>query len=212
MRLLVAAACAALVGLWLPGVPADAVAAPTDAVEVPPDATPVNNDAGFDELMRRLAERKHGHVAFTETHVLGVLQRPLHSSGELVYDAPDRLEKRTLKPQAEDLVLSGNVLTVSRGGHTHTLDLARHREIAPWIESIRATLAGDRATLERYFEVSYSGEPAHWKLVLVPRDPAPDASIAAVHIEGSGATLQRFEILQADGDRSVMTIGAELTP
>ena len=205
MRLLVAAACAALVGLWPPGAPANAGAGP-------PEATAAENDAGFDELMRLLAERKHGHVAFTETHVLSMLQRPLHSSGELLYDAPDRLEKRTLKPQAEDLVLSGNVLTVSRGGHTHTLDLARHREIAPWIESIRATLAGDRATLERYFEVSYSGEPAHWKLVLVPRDPAPDASIAAVHIEGSGATLQRFELLQADGDRSVMTIGAELTP
>jgi hypothetical protein len=205
LRLLVAAACAALVGLWPPGMPAH-------AVEVPPDATPAENDAGFDELMRLLAERKHGHVTFTETHVLGVLRRPLHSSGELVYDAPDRLEKRTLKPQAEDLVLSGNVLTVSRGGHTHTLDLARHPEIAPWVESIRATLAGDRAALERYFEVSYSGEPAHWKLVLVPRNPDPDASIATVLIEGSGAMPQRFEIRQADGDRSVMTIGAELTP
>ena len=205
MRLLVAAACAALVGLW-------ALSAPANATEAVRDASSADPDAGFDELMRLLAQRKHGHVTFTETHMLAVLQRPLHSSGELLYDAPDRLEKRTLKPQAEDLVLSGNVLTVRRGGHTHTLDLARHHEIAPWVESIRATLAGDRAALERYFEVSYSGEPAHWKLVLVPRDPAPDASIAEVRIEGSGAALQRLEIRETDGDRSVMTIGAELTP
>jgi hypothetical protein len=205
LKLLVAAACAALVGLW-------PLSAPANATEAVGDASSADHDAGFDELMRLLAERKHGHVTFTETHTLAVLQRPLHSSGELLYDAPDRLEKRTLKPQAEDLVLSGNVLTVRRGGHTHTLDLARHREIAPWVESIRATLAGDRAALERYFEVSYSGEPAHWKLVLVPRDPASDASIAEVRIEGSGATLQRLEIRETDGDRSVMTIGAELTP
>src|SRR2546429_7311569 len=33
------------------------------------------------------------------------LFRSLESSGELLYDAPDRLEKRTLNPRAETLVL-----------------------------------------------------------------------------------------------------------
>jgi len=32
---------------------------------------------------------------------LAMLERPLQSSGELLYDAPDRLEKRTLKPKAQ---------------------------------------------------------------------------------------------------------------
>ena len=197
--------CAALVGLW-------PVGAPAHASEAPPGAAAAGDDAGLDELMRLLAERKHGHVTFTETHLLGLLQRPLYSSGELLYEAPDRLEKRTLKPQAEDLVLSGSVLTIRRGGHTRTLDLARRPEIAEWVESIRATLAGDRAALERYFQVSYSGEPAHWKLVLVPRNPSQDPAIGQVRIEGSGAALRRLEIRQEDGDRSVMTLGPEITP
>lgn len=195
----------ALVSLW----PASPRATASEAL---PDATAGDNDAGLGELMRLLAERKHGHVTFTEVHVLGVLQRPLHSSGELLYEAPDRLEKRTLKPQPEDMVLSGDVVTIHRRGSTHTLDLARHREIAPWIESIRATLAGDRSALERYFHVGYSGELAHWKLVLVPRQSAGKSAIAEVRIEGSGATLHQLEIRQNDGDRSVMTIGPELTP
>jgi len=205
LRLVVAAVCAGLVGLW----PVSALA---HAMEAPPGAAAADEDAGLDELMRLLAERKHGHVAFTETHRLGLLQRPLHSSGELLYDAPDRLEKRTLKPEVEDLVLSGNLLTIHRRGHTHILDLARYPGIADWIESIRATLAGDRASLERNFQVSYSGEPAHWKLVLVPRNADQDASIAEVRIEGSGAALHRLEIRQGDGDSSVMTIGPELPP
>ena len=37
------------------------------------------------------------------------------SSGELFYDAPDRLEKRTLTPSAESLVLDHGVLTAQRG-------------------------------------------------------------------------------------------------
>jgi hypothetical protein len=182
------------------------------AAEPLPSVTATDNDAGLDELMRLLAARKHGHVTFTEVHILSLLQRPLHSSGELLYEAPDRLEKRTLKPQPEDLVLNGEVLTIRRGAHTRTLDLTRHSEIAPWIESIRATLTGDRAALERYFQVDYSGELAHWTLRLVPHKDAQQVAIAEVRIEGSGATVQQVEIRQSDGDRSVMTIGPELTP
>jgi hypothetical protein len=32
-------------------------------------------------------------VSFTEVHISSILDRPLTSSGELFYDAPDRLEK-----------------------------------------------------------------------------------------------------------------------
>jgi hypothetical protein len=200
-----AGACAVLLSLW-------SVHPQARATEEPPGAAATDNNAGLDELMRLLAERKHGHVTFTEVHTLNVLQRPLHSSGELVFEAPDRLEKRTLKPQAEDLLLSGELLTIHRGGHTRTLDLTRHADIAPWIESIRATLTGDRAALERYFQVDYSGELSHWTLLLVPHKAAQDIAIAQVRIEGSGATVHQLEIRQNDGDRSVMTIGPELSP
>ena len=36
---------------------------------------------------------------------MAMLKEPLHSSGELLYEAPDRLEKRTLKPRPEVLLL-----------------------------------------------------------------------------------------------------------
>ncbi len=55
----------------------------------------------LDELMHLLAQRRHGRVEFIEQQFLAVLHRPIESSGELRYDAPDRLEKRTLLPHAE---------------------------------------------------------------------------------------------------------------
>jgi hypothetical protein len=182
-------------------------AAPPAAATSPAEAQPA-----LDELMRLLAARKHGHVSFTEVHVLAMMQRPLESSGELTYDAPDWLEKRTLQPRPETLVLAGGVLTIHRGGRTRTLQLAQHPEIAPWAESIRATLAGDRAALERYFHVTFSGSLAHWSLLLVPVDPARADTIATIHITGDGADLRTLEIRQPDGDYSVLTIGRELTP
>ena len=45
---------------------------------------------GLDEVMHSLAQRRHGEASFVEQHFLSLLKRPVESSGELVYDAPDR--------------------------------------------------------------------------------------------------------------------------
>src|SRR6202012_4334799 len=122
----------------------------------------------FDQLMSALSQRKHGHVTFVEKKFLAMLERPVESSGELLYDAPDRLEKRTLKPKPESLVLEGGVVSAQRGRHHYVLDLKQYPQVVPFIESIRATLAGDRDALERVFKVDFAGTFDHWTLGLVP--------------------------------------------
>ena len=181
-------------------------AAPLAAAASSPGPDPL------DALMHALAARRSGHVSFTEVQQLAVLDRPLESSGELLYEAPDRLEKRILKPRPETLVLAHGLLTATRGKHTRTMELAAWPQGAPLLESIRATLAGDRATLERIFSVELQGDAARWTLKLTPRDPEAARAVAEVLISGENATLKTVEILQADGDRSLLTIGAELAP
>ncbi|MGB6603644.1 MAG: LolA-related protein [Steroidobacteraceae bacterium] len=168
--------------------------------------------AQLDELMQLLAARRHGHVAFSEVQNLAMLDRPLESSGELLYDAPDRLEKRTLKPKPEDLTLEHGVLTAKRGRHTRTLDLAAYPQLSPLVESLRATLSGDRASLERAFDVQLSGDLDDWTLRLTPRDAAAARIVREVRMAGSRAILKSMEILQADGDRTLLTLGPELAP
>src|ERR1700682_1568102 len=99
----------------------------------------------LDEVMHSLSERHHGEVSFVEQRFLSLLKRPAESSGELIYDAPDRLEKRTLEPHPENLLLNGNVLTVQRGHHSRVIELSSNPQVLPFVEGIRATLAGDRA-------------------------------------------------------------------
>jgi hypothetical protein len=161
----------------------------------------------LDALMSLLAQRKHGHVRFVEEHFLAVLDRPVESSGELLYDAPDRLEKRTLKPKPESLVLEHGVITAHRGRHTYVLNLSDYPQIVPLIDSIRATLAGDRAALERIFKVRLDGTLEQWKLVLVPSDATVARSVKEILIEGTRDAIHSVEIQQADGDRSLLTIG-----
>jgi Outer membrane lipoprotein carrier protein LolA-like len=167
-------------------------------------ARAANDD--LDELMRLLAARQHGRVEFVEQHFLSVLKRPVESSGELFYDAPDRLEKRTLEPRRESLLLAGDVLTIQRGSRTRVLDLKAYPAVLPFIESIRATLAGDLGALAQAFTVEYAGDLNRWALTLVPRDGRAAKTVSQVRIEGSRDSLLRVEILEAGGDRSLMTL------
>jgi hypothetical protein len=160
----------------------------------------------LDNVMGLLAMRQHGRVEFIEQHFLAVLNRPIESSGELRYDAPDRLEKRTLAPHVETLLLSGGILTVERAHSRRVMDLRAYPQAQPFVESIRATLAGDRAALERLFHLDFAGSVAHWTLTLVPVDAKVQRSVAQVRIDGARDQLLRVEIRQPDGDRSLMTL------
>jgi outer membrane lipoprotein-sorting protein len=173
-------------------------------------AVSAENSSDLDRLMGALAQRKHGHVTFVEKKFVAVLYRPIESSGELLYDAPDRLEKKTLKPKPETLVLQGGTVTAERGRRHYVLELKQYPQVVPLIESIRATLAGDRAALERVFKVDFSGPFEQWKLVLVPLDSQLSKSVKEIHIQGERDVIHTIEILEADGDRSLLTIGAEV--
>jgi len=180
-----------------------------------PVATPASADApataqDLDRLMTLLAQRQHGHVSFVEEHFLAVLDRPVESSGELLYDAPDRLEKRTLKPKPETVILEHGVITAHRGHRTYVLNLSDYPQIVPLIDSIRATLAGDRASLEHFFKVTLDGSLEHWTLLLLPIDSSVAKSVKQIRIEGVQDAIHTVEIQQADGDRSLLTIGPEV--
>lgn len=164
----------------------------------------------LESLMTQLAQRREGHVAYEEEHYIGSLTRPLHSSGELLYVAPGHLEKRSLQPKSETLVVDGGTITEHRGSHTHVLALEDYPQVVPLIEGIRATLAGDLPALERLFTITFSGSSAQWRLTLVPVAPRVAQTVQEIDIGGAGTRLQTIEIRQSDGDRSLLTLGADL--
>jgi hypothetical protein len=174
-----------------------------------PAATP---DHQLDAVLAQLAMRQHGHVEFIEQHFLAVLDHPIESSGDMRYDAPDRLEKRTLSPHRETLLLAGGILTVDKGKTHRVVDLHAYPQVQPFVESIRATLAGDRAALERLFTLEFVGSLPKWSLTLLPKDPKVKRTVAQVRIDGAQDQLSKVEIRQPDGDRSVLTLRPSPAP
>jgi Outer membrane lipoprotein carrier protein LolA-like len=161
---------------------------------------------GIDQLMQSLAQTRADRATFTEKKYIAILERPVESSGELVYTAPDRLEKRTFKPRPESMVLEQGVLLIERGRQKHRLQLQEHPELAAFIDSIRGTLAGDRKALERNYRLSMEGGAEQWTLQLLPLNEKMLAVVKQIRMTGARETVRSIEITQPDGDRSLMLI------
>jgi hypothetical protein len=85
---------------------------------------------------------------FTEKKFIKGLDTPIESSGELSFEAPARMVKRTLIPRLETLKLNDRSVTMERGRQVRTLSFDDYPELAVHIEGVRACLAGDRVALE----------------------------------------------------------------
>ncbi len=159
-------------------------------------------------LMRELAQVKTANARFFERKHLGILTAPLESSGTLVYVAPDRLEKHTLRPRPESLVLERNELTVESKERNlrRTLVLQDHPVIWAFVESIRSTLAGDLPTLSRFYQVGLDGGERRWRLTLKPSEPRMQDVVSEIRISGDRGWINAIEMIEIGGDRSVMTI------
>ena len=166
----------------------------------------------IDQLMRGLAQARSDHARFVEKKFIAMLEEPVESSGELFYTAPDYLEKRTLKPKPESMILDHGTLVIERGRQKHRLQLQDYPELAAFIDSIRGTLAGDRKALERNYRLSLDGTVERWTLQLLPVDEKMQAVVTRIRIEGTRYAVRSVEIIQADGDRSLMLIETLATP
>lgn len=160
----------------------------------------------LDALLAEMSLRREARARFTERQFLSLLDAPVDASGELLFVAPDRLEKRTLSPRRESLIVAGDQLKVEQGGLSRSLSLGQIPEAAALIESLRATMNGDRKTLESVFEIQWQGRREQWQMQLVPRDARSRGLVAKITLSGAAADVQTVEIEQRDGDRSVMRI------
>lgn len=164
------------------------------------------------QLMDTLAQTKSGRATFVEKKHIALLDKPVESSGELLYSAPDRLEKRTLKPKPESMLVNGGELLIERGRQKYQLQLQSYPELAAFIDSIRGTLAGDRSALERSYQLSLEGSAERWVLQLQPLEPKMLAVIQRIRISGARNQVRGIDITQADGDSSTMTIEPVAAP
>ncbi|MGJ8619532.1 MAG: LolA-related protein [Methylophilaceae bacterium] len=160
----------------------------------------------IEQLMQTLANTKPEHATFTEKKYIALLDKPVESSGELYFSAPDHLEKRTLQPQPESLIVDGNKILIERGSQTYYFTTQNLPELGVLINSIRGTLAGNLSALERSFQLSLKGNIDKWTLQLIPTNEKMQKLLQHIQIVGINSQIHSIEVSQVDGDRSYMMI------
>lgn len=158
-----------------------------------------------EQLLAELAQNKQGQATFVETKYLAVLERPIKSSGTLSFQSPARIEKNTLEPKREVLVLDGDTLTVTRDGRTMTVNLRDHAQVLSFVEAIRGVLLGNVQVLDQVYKIQVSGNEANWRMVLTPRDAKLASMIKEIRM-GGGRQVRSVEYVEPNGDHTVMQI------
>ena len=168
---------------------------------------------GVPQLMQSLAQVQSSQGKFVERKYLSVLNKPLESSGTISFRAPDHLEKHTLVPKIEDLVLDQGVLTIDSKARNikRTLVLQEYPAVWAFVESIRSTLAGDLPTLERFYKIKLEGDVVKWHMQLLPIEQRTREMVREIVIGGHDDHVTRIEMRESNGDRSTMTV-VETTP
>ena len=166
---------------------------------------------GLAELMIDLGRVKQAKGTFVEKKYMKLLSAPLQSSGQLNYTAPYRLEKITLAPKPESMVVDQDMLTIEMRGRKRSLQIQDYPVLWAFVESIRGTLKGDLSALQQFYKVKLDGARQAWQLQLLPTERKMATLIQSIVISGSKDRLNTIDITEADGDRSVMTVTGDVT-
>jgi hypothetical protein len=158
------------------------------------------------ELMKEMAQVPASRARFVEIREIALLTQPVELKGTLTYERPQRLTKHVQSPVDETLSVDGDTLTLRNASKQRVISLRDEPAAGALVASVRATLAGDLAQLERHYKIELSGTRASWKLRLQPREARVRRAVDSITLGGAGARLTRIDTLEANGDRSVMTI------
>jgi hypothetical protein len=157
--------------------------------------------------MQVLAGVTESDASFAEDKILAMLTVSLHSTGRLRYRRPAHLEKLTLEPQPESLMVDGSRLTLTEANQApRVIELDSEPAIRALVDAIRGTLSGDLAALRRSYTVIMAGGISDWRLTLTPTDPRVARLVTRTMIAGTGKALRQVQTMLGNGDETRMTI------
>lgn len=200
--------CALLLGLIL-STPsyAEQVSPAADSTFISLFATPADKLA-LQQLAEQLSSGDTAQGQFTQYRYLTVLQRPLVSHGEFVFQSDLGLAWVQLRPFASTLVLSQDTLVqIDSDGQRQVNradDNPQAQALARTIPLLMsALLRGDIAPLSQQFSLHLIQEASGWQLGLIPKDPMLAQALPKMVMQGQ-SQIKSLTLLNSNGDRSLI--------
>ena len=140
---------------------------------------------------------------------VSLLKRPLVLHGALHYGGAGELGKRVDAPYRETTTIANGDVDVERAGRSpQHFALDRAPELQVLLSAFSALLGGDAAALARFYALDLQQDGLRFTLTLTPRDAGLRRHLREFVVEGAGSEPRCFTLRQADGDESVMLLGA----
>ena len=160
-----------------------------------------------DVLLARAAIHEDS-VAFTQVRRIHYVSEPAESSGRLRYAAPAHLEMLVDEPRQERFVYDEGVLTIKETdtGAEKQVSIEANVVLSAMLSGLIGILSGDESALQQMFFVDFEDQRCRWQLRLVPRSKRVLEKIDEINVVGERQRIGKVEILQPNGDTSILTI------
>lgn len=182
----------------------------------------------LDRLAACLAKNGRVEVPFREERLITSVDEMLESTGRLIYEPPERLEKIVEQPRHERAVVEGDRMSVfdGDGNEIATFDLRERPGLKASFDAVRALLKGDAPALEARFDValaagSSADTAGSWDMRLAPKGDDAGYTLSRIDIDGQGAPgltgadagvpcrVETIDVRLRDGGRRILHLRPE---
>ncbi len=160
----------------------------------------------IDALFENFRSISGMELRFREEKRIALMRVPSVSEGTLHYARPRRLIRRVMSPSASVVLIDGDQLAMSEGGRVERIDLSSQPLVRSFVDTFSQLLAGERAWIERTYQVTYSpGEAGRWTMTLAPKSEPLNRFLREIRFEGHGVALDRMIMSEVNGDITTTT-------
>ena len=162
-------------------------------------------DAALTQIQKMVARPPIMCGVFEQQKTLVGLKKPVRSTGRFCAVVDKGVLWNTLTPFASTLRLSREEIVQSQGERVTSRLSAREEPTVGVISDLLfSVLAGDLARLKSGFKIDATAQPASWTAKLVPKESGMRRVITAIEL-GGGEYVQKITMMEASGDRTVIT-------
>ncbi|AST29413.1 outer membrane lipoprotein carrier protein LolA [Ralstonia pseudosolanacearum] len=154
------------------------------------------------QVAAQLGRARGVRARFTQTQTLLSMQRPLVSTGTLLFSRERGVIWQIEQPlRLTYVVTEAGVRTLDAAGKAVPGSQRNAAGIAQVSRMMRAMLGGDLSAMYSQFDVAAQGTPAHWRLRLTPTQPQLAQALRGLDLHGD--TYVRGIIIRAvSGDET----------
>jgi outer membrane lipoprotein-sorting protein len=178
----------------------------TGFAQIGADAVEEDQEVDLQTLLAAFAAMPGLEATFVEEKHLGMLARPLTSTGTLYFTQPGLLHRRIDTPRPSTVVITPDTLRFSDESGTEEIDLRARADVRLFVESLVWILAGDQAALDATYSAEFTTEGSGWTLTLTPRRAPLSDVISALSIRGTELSVEEIRVDETAGDSTITRI------